>query len=465
MALNLESRFEAYCDELVKALSHADRSQPARWYLKGLMLPGSRKSVEPMAARVCPHNVRSAHQSMHHLVAVADWSDDTLLATVARLVVPSLTAGSGAVTWIIDDTGFPKKGTHSVGVARQYCGQVGKTDNCRVAVSLSLGTEAGSLPLSYRLYLPCEWTDDAARRRAAGVPEATVFATKNEMARAQIEAALHAGIPRGTVLGDAAYGDDTALRDWLTEQALVYALGVRTGTTVWWGEHQPVAAPAIGRRGQTKTHLTRDAQHQPISVLDLAKALAPQCFRTLTWRQGTSEPLGSRFAKVRVRAAHRDVPRKEEWLVIEWPKGEAQPSRYWLSTHPKDMPFAALVQSIKARWRIERDYQELKQEFGLGHYEGRNWRGFHHHASLCIAAYGFLMRERLSGAKKNAGRFAEPALPEGFRPRGAAAHAAPCPEFDPDIALSPRRRYRKGLATMPLLRTDSQSGYECLITQ
>ena len=462
---NLESRFAAYCDALVGALAHADRSQPARWYLKGLMLPGSRKSVEPMAARVCPHAVRSAHQSMHHLVADADWSDDGLLATVAGLVLPSLTAGSDARTWIIDDTGFPKKGTHSVGVARQYCGQVGKTDNCRIAVSLSLGTEAGSLPLSYRLYLPREWTEDAERRRAVGVPEAIVFATKNEIARTQIEAALHAGIPRGTVLGDAAYGDDTALRDWLTGQELVYALGVRTGTTVWWGEHQPVAAPVLGRRGQTKTHLTRDAQHQPISVLALAQALAPQCFRSVTWRPGTSEPLRSRFARVRVRAAHRDVPRAEEWLVIEWPKGAAEPSRYWLSTHPKDMPFATLVASIKARWRIERDYQELKQEFGLGHYEGRNWRGFHHHASLCIAAYGFLMRERLSGAKKNVGRFTEPALPEGFRPRGATTHATPRPEFDLHRALPPRRRPRERFTAMPLLRDARQSDYECLITQ
>ena len=178
------------------------------------------------------------------------------------------------------------------------------------------------------------------------------------------------------------------------------ALGVRTGATVWRGEHRPVAAPIIGKRGKTKTHLTRDELHQPISALTLARALGAQCFRSVTWRQGTSEPQRSRFARVRVRTAHRDVPREEEWLVVEWPKDEAEPSRYWLSTHPKDMPFAALVESIKARWRIERDYQELKQEFGLGHYEGRNWRGFHHHASLCIAAYGFLMRERLSGAKK-----------------------------------------------------------------
>lgn len=465
MSLNIESRFDAYCAELVKALTHADRSQPARWYLKGLMLPGSRKSVEPMAARVHPENVRSAHQSMHHLVAHADWSDEALLSTVSRLVLPALTRGGKACSWIIDDTGFPKKGTRSVGVARQYCGQVGKTDNCRVAVSLSLGTQAGSLPLSYRLYLPHEWTDDPERCLAAGVPETIAFATKNEIARTQIEAALKAGIPRGTVLGDAAYGDDTALRDWLSAQNLIYALGVRTGTTVWWGEHQPVTAPVAGKRGKTKTHLTRDAHHQPISVLDLAKELAPQRFRNVTWRQGVSEPLRSRFARVRVRAAHRDSPREEEWLIIEWPKGEAEPIRYWLSTHPKAMSFAALVDSIKARWRIERDYQELKQEFGLGHYEGRNWRGFHHHASLCIAAYGFLMRERLSGTKKNGDQLKEPALPEDFRPRGARTDATTRAGFNRHITLSTGARHIQKLATVSMLWASTRPSYEYLITQ
>lgn len=463
--MGIESRFEAYCDELVKALSHADRSQPTRWYLKGLMLDGSRKSVEPMAARVSPEDVRSAHQSMHHLVAHAEWSDEALLATVAKQVLPALTRDGDPCHWIIDDTGFPKKGVHSVGVARQYCGQVGKTDNCRVAVSLSLGTQAGSLPLSYRLYLPREWTDDAARCLAAGVPETIAFATKNEIARAQIEAALKAGIPRGTVLGDAAYGDDTALRDWLSGQNLLYAPGVRAGTTVWWGDHQPVAAPIAGKRGKKKTHLTRDEQHQPISVLELAKALAPQCFRTVTWRQGVSGPLDSRFARVRVRAAHRDLPREEEWLIIEWPKDEAEPTRYWMSTHPKETTFAALVDSIKARWRIERDYQELKQEFGLGHYEGRNWRGFHHHASLCIAAYGFLMCERLSGAKKNGGRFKEPALPEDFRPRGAGTAATARAELDRHITFSPGACPLPRLTTVPLLRASARQSHEYLITQ
>ena len=199
--VNLESRFERYADVMVEALGHADRATPARWYLRGLMLPGERKSVEPMAARVHPQNVRSAHQSMHHLVADSEWSDTALLAAVAREVVPVLSqAGQAPCFWIIDDTGFRKYGKHSVGVARQYCGQLGKTENCRVAVSLSLATAVGSLPLSYRLYLPKEWTEDKARCKRAGVPKEIGFATKGELAWAQIEAALAAGIPRGPVL-------------------------------------------------------------------------------------------------------------------------------------------------------------------------------------------------------------------------------------------------------------------------
>lgn len=465
MGKSLESRFERYCEVLSRALSHADRHTPARWYLQGLMLPGGRKSVEPMAARVHPEDVRSAHQSMHHLVAQSDWNDQAWLTAVAHQVLPVLTRGDQACAWIIDDTGIPKKGTHSVGVARQYCGQLGKTDNCQVAVSLSLATLSGSLPLHYQLYLPRDWIDDPARCKGAGVPASIEFATKGEIARLQIEAALAAGVPRGPVLGDAAYGDETALRDWLSEQGMRYALGVRSGTTVWWGEYQPVPEPPAGRRGRVRTHVMRDADHQPISVLALAQTLAAQCFRNVTWRDGTAGPLSSRCARVRVRAAHRDLPREAEWLIIEWPKGCAEPSRYWLSTQPLDISFEDLMETIKARWRIERDYQELKQELGLGHYEGRNWRGFHHHASLCIAAYGFLMRERLSGAKKNAARLKAPALPKDFRPRGAGSNAAAYAELDRHAALSPRTRHRSIFAPVPLLRRSANQGDENLITQ
>ena len=217
MGNSVESRFERYTQVMVEALGHADRATPARWYLQGLMLPGQRKSVEPMAARVHPEDVRSAHQSMHHLVGESQWSDAALFAAVAREVVPILSeAGQARCFWIIDDTGFRKYGKHSVGVARQYCGQLGKTENCQVAVSLSLASAQGSVPLDYRLYLPQEWAKDKARRKLAGVPKEIAFATKGELAWAQIEAALAAGIPRATLLMDAGYGDETALRDRLS---------------------------------------------------------------------------------------------------------------------------------------------------------------------------------------------------------------------------------------------------------
>jgi SRSO17 transposase len=425
MGLSLERRFERYCDGIVNTLMHADREQPARWYIQGLMLPGERKSVEPMAARVAPENVRSAHQSMHHLVADAPWSDAAMLSAVAERVLPSLIGAQAPVRWIVDDTGFPKKGRHSVGVARQYCGQTGKQDNCRVAVSLSIAGERGSLPVGYQLYLPREWADDEERRRKTGVPDEVVFKTKPELAMEQIEAALSAGYPRGVVLADAAYGDETAWRERLAGHGLTYAVGVRPGTTVWWGEHQALPEPkSAGRRGRPRRSLRRDATHQPIAVADVARALPAPAWRSVSWREGASAALRSRFARVRVRAAHRDRPREEEWLIIEWADGAEEPAHYWFSNLPKRTPWPEMADTVMSRWQIERDYEELKQELGLGHYEGRNWRGFHHHASLCIAAYGFLMLERLAGRKKNAARFKAPALPESFRPRGAGTNAA-----------------------------------------
>lgn len=464
MGTSLETRFARYGETIATALGHADRAAPATWYLQGLMLPGGRKSVEPMAARVQPQAVRSAHQSMHHLVSTSDWSDEALLATVAEQVLPVLTRGGAEPCyWIIDDTGFPKKGTHSVGVARQYCGQTGKTDNCRVAVSLSLATDANSLPLAWQLYLPAEWTDDPLRCAEVGVPASVGFLTKNQIAAAQIDAAIAAGVPRGVVLGDAAYGDDSALRETLSAQELVYALGIRPLTAVWWGKHQPAPPPAASDRPRRRVQ--RDAEHQPIGVRALARELPARAFRTIAWRQGAKETLSGRFARVRVVAAHKDRAREPEWLVIEWPRGDAEPLRYWLSTLPEATTFKALVGTIKGRWRIERDYLELKQELGLGHYEGRNWRGFHHHASLCIAAYGFLTLERLRGSKKNRARFKEPAIPEGFRPRGAGADAAASAVLDRDFALPSRPRDRSTPITMSLLRKSASDSHTYLITQ
>lgn len=422
MSAGIEKRFEAYYEPIIAALEHADRAAPARWYLKGLMLPGERKSIEPMAARVCPDNVRSAHQSMHHLVADADWEDRAVLAAVVAQVAPELAKKQKSCWWILDDTSHVKKGMHSVGVARQYCGRLGKQENCQVAVSLSLATARGSVPLDYELYLPQEWTDSPTRCRKAGVPEAIRFRTKVSMAREQIERALQGDIPRGMILGDASYGCESDFRDWLTARQLAYVLAVRNNAGVWWGKHQP-AATKPSKMGRPRIFLKRDARHQPISVLELARALPEKSWRTVSWREGTNQTLSSRFARVRVRAAHGNVDREEEWLLIEWPQGASEPRHYWLSTLPGQTPFRQLVYNAMGRWMIERDYEELKSELGLSHYEGRNWRGFHHHATLCIAAYGFLMLERMRG-KKNSARFKAPAVPRGFRPRGASPDAA-----------------------------------------
>ena len=454
MSRSLDARFERYCDEMAEALQHADRVEPTRWYLKGLMLPGGRKSVEPMAARVRPDNVRAVHQSMHHLVAQAAWSDEALLSAVAQRVVPALVADGDPVHWIIDDTGFPKKCTHSVGVAHQYCGQSGKQDNCRVAVSLSFATEKGSIPLNIRLYLPRDWTDDPGRCRAVGVPEEVAFATKPALALLQIEAALQAGYPSGTVLADAAYGGETAWREKIEQLGLKYAVAIRGSTKVWWGRYQPRRPPAhrVGATGRPRRRTIRDEKHQPIAVEQLVQEIPADEWHTVAWREGTARTLRSRFARVRVQASKDDQHRAAQWLIIEWPRDTDAPAHYWLSNLPEDISMRALVGTVMSRWQIERDYQELKQELGLGHFEGRNWRGFHHHASLCIAAYGFLMLERLVHGKKNGPRFEEPALPEDFLPRGAGSDATASTELDRNLALPTGARHRTKARPMSMLR-------------
>ena len=418
-----ESRFVAYVEAITQALGHADRAAPFQSYCAGLLLPGDRKSVEPMAARVEPGRVQAAHQSLHHFVAKADWSDEAVLAAVRGRVLPVV----GPIrALIVDDTGIPKKGTHSVGVARQYCGQLGKQDNCQVAVSLSAANDHASLPIAYRLYLPHEWADDPDRRALAGVPDEIVFQTKPQIALDQIRAARAAGIEAELVLADAGYGNDTDFRDGITDIGLPYAVGIQSTTTLWPPGLEPLPAKPWSGRGRPTSAIRRDAQHQPVSAKQLALALPKKAWRRVTWREGTNTELASRFAAVRVRPAHRDykrsTPRLEEWCLIEWPADEPEPTKYFLSTLPASISRRALVAATKLRWRIERDYQDLKQELGLGQYEGRGWRGFYHHATLCIAAYGFLLSER--GAFPPSGQrgvilVKEYPLPGGHRPRGS----------------------------------------------
>jgi SRSO17 transposase len=413
-------------DGLAKAAGHADRNVPLKAYCAGLLLPGERKSVEPMAARLAPDNIRRTHQSLHHLVADAPWSDEAVLGSVRAQVLTAMKANGPVAAWIVDDTGFVKKGTHSVGVARQYCGQVGKQENCRVAVSLSVATHHASLPIAWRLYLPESWANDRERREATGIPEEITFQTKPAIALAQIRQAVEQGIPLAPVLADSAYGNETRFREGITELGLRYAVGVHENMTVWRSGEVPRWKKRRKGRGRPPTRLHRDVEHPPVSVKELALALPDSAWKNVTWREATRHKLKSRFAAVRVRPAHRDYKRSEpypeEWLLVEWPSGETEPTKYWLSTLPANSRLTPLVRLAKHRWIIERDYEELKQELGLGHYEGRSWRGFHHHATLCIAAYGFLVIERSRfSPSAQAGRLElrAPRIPPHFRPRGS----------------------------------------------
>jgi SRSO17 transposase len=379
-----------------------------------------------MAARLAPDNVRRMHQSLHHVVADAPWSDEAVLAEVRSYALTAMRQKGPVQAWIVDDTGFPKKGTHSVGVARQYCGQVGKQENCRVAVSLSVSTDHASLPIAWRLYLPHEWADDPARRKQAGVPEEIQFATKPALALQQIRVAVQEDVPRAPVLADAAYGTDTCFRQAITELGLPYVVGIMSSVSVWKPGQAPRSKPKWKGKGRPTKLLRRDSRHQPMAAKELAHRLPASAWKTVTWRPGTKQRLRSRFAALRIRPAHRDYwrsePHPEEWLLIEWPRGEAEPTHYWLSTLPADTKLRDLVRLAKQRWIIERDYQELKQELGLGHFEGRGWRGFHHHATLCIAAYGFLVAERRRfSPSAHAGQLPlrAPQVPPDFQPRGA----------------------------------------------
>jgi SRSO17 transposase len=417
-----EERLETYIDELASVIGHADRVRPLHDYCVGLMLPVERKSVEPMAARTAPDRTSAQHQSLLHFVGKGQWSDEKVLAKVRELVLPGIERHGAIRAWIVDDTSFPKQGRHSVGVARQYCGQLGKQDNCQTVVSLSLANDYASLPVAHRLYLPQVWIDDDARRAKAGVPEDIGFKTKPQIALDLIRWACAAGLPRGVGLLDAGYGVDATLRMGLSDLGIAYVAGVLPNTLAWKPGTRPEpgeGAPKKGRRGDGDI----------LSLKEIALGLKARAWRTVEWREGTCDVLSSRFARVRVHVAHRHLtPERhaEEWLLIEWPSDEPEPTKYWLSTCPNDIAIGQLVDLAKLRWRIERDYQELKQEVGLGHYEGRGWRGFHHHITLSIAAYGFLISEREtippSAARRTVLRTPS-ALPQGWRPRGSPAQA------------------------------------------
>src|SRR5258708_25601146 len=337
-----EARVATYVEGLTSVIGDADRAVPLKDYCVGLLAAEGRKSVEPMAAVTAPAGVSAQHQKLLHFVADAPWSDERVWTKVREMVLPAIERHGPIEAWIIDDTSYPKQGTHSVGVHHQYCGQLGKQANCQVVVTLAIANHHASLPIAYRLYLPQEWAADAARRKKAHVPKAIAFKTKPQIAIDQIREACAAGGPRGVVLTDASFGSHSALRTSVSALGLTYVAGI-------------VAT--------VKVRVASDpgAMEKPMSVKELALSPPKHAWRTITWREGTADRLRSRFARVRVRTApiRRAVERAEETLLIEWPEGEAEPTKYWLSTLHKNISFRRLVDTVKMRWRIERDYQEL----------------------------------------------------------------------------------------------------------
>ena len=316
---DLAERFRGYVTEVASVIGHVDRVGPLADYCTGLMLPGDRKSVEPMAARTAPARVAAQHQSLLHFVGVGRWSDEKVLAKVTELVLPALEKGGPIEAWIIDDTSFPKQGRHSVGVQHQYCGQLGKEANCQVAVSLSIANHGGSLPVGYRLYLPKEWAEDAARRDKAGVPEEIVFKTKQQIALDLIRGAYVAGLAHGVVLMDADYGRDGRLRRGITALGLSYVAAIQPRLLMW--------AAGAGPRRPDKPLNNTGRRDEPglASAKKVALGLRKRAWRTVRWREGSADWLSSRFARVRVRVPRSGAvpdPLAEEWLLIEWPEGE-----------------------------------------------------------------------------------------------------------------------------------------------
>src|SRR5579885_3080304 len=321
-----EQRFAAFIEGIAGVLGHADRVGPMRDYCLGLVLPGERKSVEPMAAVTAPARVAAQHQSLLHFVGQGAWSDEKVLAKVREMVLPAIERKGPIEAWIIDDTAVPKKGRHSVGVARQYCGQLGKQDNCQAAVSLSLANRHASLPVRYQLYLPQEWAADAARRQKAGVPQDIVFKTKPEIALEQLRWAVRSALPQGVVLLDAGYGSHTRLRAAIGALGLSYVAGILSSTTVWAPDTAPLPPKPCAGRGRPPTPPRPGNGHKPVAVKELAFSLPASAWRMVAWREGSGGRLSSRFARLRVRAAHRGGTGGAEWLLIEWPKSETEPT-------------------------------------------------------------------------------------------------------------------------------------------
>lgn len=395
----LDGDLTEFVDELMIGVGRADRRASMRSYVEGLLLDGERKSIEPMARRLVTdeRDVDPMRQRLQELVTISPWNDMEMYARLGRKIDTEL---PGTEALIVDDTGFPKKGTHSVGVQRQYSGTLGRVDNCQVATSLHLGSERGSCCIGMRLYLPKEWADDEGRRYKVGIPDDVVFKTKWEIALDLLDSARRAGVRDHVVLADAGFGDVTDFRDGLAERNHSYVVGIQSVIKVWapgTGPSPPVE-PLGKTKGRRRTKY-QTGEAKPVSVVELATSVGSSKLKTLTWREGSQGPQKSRFGALRVRTAHRHAsgkaPGDEIWLAWAWPNDAEKPSKFWLSNLPATTSLKRLVYLAKLRWRVERDYQEMKGEVGLDHFEGRTWRGWHHHTTLVALAHAFLTLQRV----------------------------------------------------------------------
>jgi SRSO17 transposase len=395
----LQAKLEAFLADVVVPMGRKERRDHAEEYLRGLLMDGDRKSIEPMADRLPDGNV----QALQQFVNQSPWSFQKVRASLARKVEQEFVPEA---YWLIDDVSFPKQGDHSVGVSRQYCGALGKTANCQVAVTLDLGTEEASTPLNWALYLPEKWIKDPVRRKGAGVPEEITFKTKPELALELLDEAKAWRLQKRLVLTDSGYGDVYEFRQGLRSRELDYVVQVSGDLTAWTEDpHPPEPLMKGGGKIPRKRYYATDFP-PPQSLCQIAKDLPSQSWRKVTWREGTKGPLSSRFARVVVWVANGLVQGKTmkecpEELLIEWPEGDVAPWKYWLSIlPPQQTSFRRLVRKAKGRFRIEQDYEEMKGEVGLDHFEGRSWQGWHHHVTLVTLAYAFLTLEKM-GKKKN----------------------------------------------------------------
>jgi SRSO17 transposase len=428
-------RLETYFGRIGDVLGNEERRASFATYAMGILSDAERKSAEPIAARASPSpkGADAAHQRLLHFLGVSKWNDQEVRAEATRFALSAITKKAKIEAWIIDDTGFPKQGKHSVGVQRQYTGSAGKVTNCQIGSSLTLATREDHVPVDFELYLPKSWTTDRERRKEAKIPSDVSFATKPELGLQMIRRAIDSGLPRGTVLADAAYGGAKEFRAELRRLELDYAVAVNSTTKV----------QLLDRKGAVRD--------KPCQLKTLARELKNKsAFRRCTWRQGSRRAMTAQFARVRVQVGEDE----QATLLIEWRDNEQEPANYFFISMAKLPPSnKQLVSLVMQRWRTERTYQDLKGELGLDHYEGRSFPGWHHHISVVLACYAFVVAERARRFPPSAGR-SPSSSEDSLTPRTPLSRQL---HHCPACGGSHDRHMASSLSDLPSVKPDEES--------